>query len=447
MATPLEMPKLGNTVEDCLLARWNKRVGDTVAEGELVAEIETDKATFELTSPVGGTLLATFFQAGDLVPVFTNICVVGAPGESVAPFQPQASSTPGTERPSPEPPASRELVPPPRPRGEEAAVPHQSVPPAAPSSGVAPLSPPQGFYSPRAKRFAAGHGFRPEHVAGSGPQGRVLEEDLKRLYYASPRPTPLARHLIESGFELCGEAGGRLRASDLGPPPEKMSHIRERVARRLRESLAVTAQYTMNASADATGLLALRAKIKARGASPGLPDINLNEMVMFCVVKALAVMPEVNVGFVDGKIYRHTGVNIGFACDTPRGLLVPVIKQAGELSLADLAVRIKALSRQALDGAISPDDLAGGTFTVSNLGVYGIESFSPILNPPQVAILGVNSIELKAVRRDGAVVFVEHIGLSLTCDHQVIDGAPGARFLKICREQIENVEALAGLEI
>jgi pyruvate dehydrogenase E2 component (dihydrolipoamide acetyltransferase) len=431
MATPLEMPKLGNTVEDCLLARWNKRAGDTVAEGELIAEIETDKATFELTSPVGGTLLATFFQAGDLVPVFTNICVVGAPGESVESFQPQASSTSGTELRSPEPPAPQELAP----------------PPVAPSSGPAPLSPRQGFYSARAKRFAAEHGFRPEHVAGSGPQGRVLEEDLKRLYYQSPRPTPLARHLIESGFELRGEAGGRVRASDLGPPPEKMSHIRERVARRLRESLAVTAQYTMNASADATGLLALRARIKARGEAPGLPDININEMVMFCVVKALALMPEVNVGFADGKIYHHPGVNIGFACDTPRGLLVPVVKQAGELSLADLAVRIKTLSRQALDGAISPDDLAGGTFTVSNLGMYGIESFSPILNPLQVAILGVNSIELKAVRRDGAIVFVEHIGLSLTCDHQVIDGAPGARFLKICREQIENVEALAGLEI
>ncbi|MCX6631821.1 MAG: dihydrolipoamide acetyltransferase family protein [Candidatus Solibacter sp.] len=432
MATPLEMPKLGNTVEDCLLARWNKRVGDTVNEGELVAEIETDKATFELTSPVAGTLLATFFQAGDLVAVFTNICVIGAPGESVAPFQPQASPAPPTERPPSEPPPSR---------ADQAAVSHQPAPPVR----TAPLQ--QGFYSPRAKRFAARHGFRPEHVAGSGPRGRVLEDDLKRLYYASPRPTSLAKHLLDSGFEPREEAVGRLRATDLGPPPEKMSHIRERVARRLRESLAVTAQFTMNASANATGLLALRARIKARGETPGLPDINLNEMVMFCAVKALALMPEVNVGFAEGKIYRHADVNIGFACDTPRGLLVPVVKQAGTLSLADLAVRVKALTRQALDGAISPDDLAGGTFTVSNLGVYGIESFSPILNPPQVAILGVNSIDLKAVRRDGAIVFVEHIGLSLTCDHQVIDGAPGARFLKVCREQIENVEAIAGLEI
>src|ERR1035437_2098965 len=247
MATPLEMPKLGNTVEDCLLARWNKRAGDTVAEGELVAEIETDKATFELTSPVDGTLLATFFEAGDLVPVFTNICVIGAPGESVAAFQPQVASAPGTERRSSEPAPSEELAPPPLSGG-----------------GPASLSARQGLYSPRAKRFATEHGFRPEHVAGSGPQGRVLEADLKRLYYESPRPTPLAGQLLESGFEIRGEPSGLVRAADLGAPPEKMSHIRERVARRLRESLALTAQYTMNASADATGL----AGASRRGTAP-----------------------------------------------------------------------------------------------------------------------------------------------------------------------------------
>ncbi|MBL0156841.1 MAG: 2-oxo acid dehydrogenase subunit E2 [Bryobacterales bacterium] len=431
MATPIEMPKLGNTVEDCLLARWNKHAGDAVAEGELVAEIETDKATFELTSPVAGTLLATFFQPGDLVPVFTNICVVGAPGESAAPFQPQA---PSSDAAAPAASSPDEL------RTAPVTAQETRAPIVQPSGPAAP-------YSPRARRFAAEHDFRPEHVSGSGPQGRVLEDDLRRLYYQSPRPTSLAKHLIETGFEIQGDASGVVRASDLGPPPERMSRVREHVARRLRESLAVTAQFTMNASADATGLLALRARIKACAEALGIPDINLNEMVMFCAVKALVLMPEVNVGFNDGRIYRHASVNIGFACDTPRGLLVPVVKQAESLSLSELAVRIKTLSKQAADGAISPDDLGGGTFTVSNLGVFGVESFSPILNPPQVAILGVNAIQLKAVRRNGAVEFVDHIGLSLTCDHQVIDGAPGARFLKICREQIENVEALAGLEL
>jgi pyruvate dehydrogenase E2 component (dihydrolipoamide acetyltransferase) len=427
MATPIEMPKLGNTVEDCLLARWNKLAGDPVAEGELLAEIETDKATFELTSPVAGTLLATFFKDGDLVPVYTNVCVVGAPGEDITPFKPSAGSAPAA------------------PAAESSTVSATSPSlPAPPSSE--PLPPGSGALSPRARRFAAEHSFHPENVHGSGPHGRVLEADLRSLYYASPRPTPLARRMIGEGFELRAETPGIARASGLGPPPERMSSIRERVARRMRESLAATAQYTMNSSADATGLLALRAKIKARAQSGDLPDININELVMFCAVRALVLAPEINVEFSNGRIYRHPDVDIGFACDTPRGLLVPVVKQAQKLSLAELAVRIKELARQAFDGSISPDDLAGGAFTVSNLGAYGIESFTPILNPPQAAILGVNSIEVKPVRRKGEIVFVDRIGLSLTCDHQVIDGAPGARFLKTCREQIEMIESIAGLE-
>ena len=214
----------------------------------------------------------------------------------------------------------------------------------------------------------------------------------------------------------------------------------------MRESLATTAQYTMNASAAATGMLSLRGRIKAQPREK--VDINLNEMVMFCAVKALALVPEMNVEFIEGKIYQHSEINIGFACDTPKGLLVPVVRDCRGLTIAELAQKIKALTKQAIDGNIGLEDLSGGTFTVSNLGVFGIESFSPILNPPQVAILGVNAIELKPVRREGgAVEFVDHIGLSLTCDHQVIDGAPGARFLKVVREQIENIEAIAALGV
>jgi pyruvate dehydrogenase E2 component (dihydrolipoamide acetyltransferase) len=154
-------------------------------------------------------------------------------------------------------------------------------------------------------------------------------------------------------------------------------------------------------------------------------------------------MPELNAEFIDGKLRRHEHVHIGFAADTPRGLLVPVVRNSETLSLPELAVKLKSLAAQAAEGAISPDDLAGATFTVSNLGSLGIESFTPILNPPQVAILGVDAIELRPVRRDGQVDFVDRIGLSLTCDHQVIDGAPGARFLLVVRECIENIEELS----
>jgi pyruvate dehydrogenase E2 component (dihydrolipoamide acetyltransferase) len=428
MAIPVEMPKLGNTVEECLIARWYKQAGDAVSEGEILAEIETDKATFELTAPVGGTLLGTFFKEGDLVPVFANVCVLGTQGESIEKFRPQTTATvPTINAQSTAAPQKRDVT----DHARTAATPIAVT------------------LSPRARRFAEEHNFYPKNTTGSGPGGRILEEDIKQLYYESPRTTSLAEKMIESGFELGNEGSEtkrRILSHDLTSPPIGMSSIRERIARRMRNSLATTAQYTMNASAVATGLLSLRARIKAGQRQEDSASININDMVLFCVIKALEAVPEINAELVDGKIYRNPSIHLGFACDTPKGLLVPVIRDSQKLTLPELARQIKALTGKAIEGSITPDELSCGTFTVSNMGNYGIESFSPILNPPQVAILGVNTIELRPVRRNGAVEFVEHIGLSLTCDHQVIDGAPGARFLKTVKEQIENIENIVGKE-
>jgi pyruvate dehydrogenase E2 component (dihydrolipoamide acetyltransferase) len=393
MATPIEMPKLGNEIEECLLARWCKQPGDTVSAGEVLADIETDKASFELTAPADGTLLGVFFRDGDLVPVYTTVGVVGAPGEPIDQFTPRAP------QPVPEPPAH---------------TPAASSTPGLPEGAPSPAASAPAM-SPRARRFAEEHGFFPSAVAGSGPGGRILEEDLNQLYYRARQPVPST----------------------------SPSRLRGTIARRMRQSLASTAQYTLNASAVAAGLLALRARVKSEGSAEDASAVNINAMVLFCAIKALEEVPEVNVEFLDGTIYQHSSIHIGFACDTPRGLLVPVIRDSQRLTLPQLAGQIKRLTAGAIEGSLAPDDLAGGTFTVSNLGTYGIESFSPILNPPQVAILGVNTIQLKPVRRDGAIEFVDHIGLSLTCDHQVIDGAPAARFLRTVREQIEHIESLA----
>src|SRR5208283_4121128 len=389
MAVAVEMPKLGNTVEECLIARWLKQEGQAVSAGETVVEIETDKTSFEVAASVDGTVLATFFEQGDLVPVFTPLFVIGNPGESVEALRPQSNG----------------------PSSAVAASGSQSVS-APPAVGDAlPHSP--AFLSPRAQRFADEHDFHPRAIIGSGPGGRILEADLRTLYHASP--------------------------SDLDAPETPISSVREKIARRLRESLSSTAQYTLHSSADASGLLRLRARIKA---SASVPDININDLVTFCTVRALLEVPDLNVLFVDGKIHPGRGVHIGFACDTPRGLLVPVVRNAQTLTVAALATRMKDLSDQAVQNKISADDLSGATFTISNLGGLGIESFTPLLNPPQVAILGVNAIQLKAVRREGEVEFIDSIGLSLTLDHQIIDGAPGARFLKVVRDKIENVEQI-----
>ena len=388
MAVAVEMPKLGNTVEECLIARWVKQEGQPVSAGETVVEIETDKTSFEVAAPVDGTVLATFFERGDLVPVFTPLFVIGNPGESVEAFRPHSNVPPSAVTASGAQPVSAP--------GAAAALPHSSAP-----------------LSPRAQRFAEQHNFHPPEVRGSGPGGRILETDLRALYHAS--------------------------SSDLDAPETRISSVREKIASRMRESLANTAQYTLHGSADAGGLLRLRARIKASAAEP---DININDLVTFCVVQALLDEPCLNVWFVDGRIEPGRGIHIGFACDTPRGLLVPVVRNAQAMTVAELANRTKDLSAQAVQGKISADDLTGGTFTVSNLGVFGIESFTPLLNPPQVAILGINAIQVKAVRREGKVEFIDSIGLSLTLDHQIIDGAPGARFLKVVREKIENVERI-----
>jgi len=422
MATPVEVPKLGNTVEECLIAKWRKHKGEQVSAGEVVAEIETDKATFEVTAPADGTLLETFFDEGALVPVFTNLFVIGEAGESVDAFRPKGAAAP----------AATEATPTATPDAPKADRPAARPAPAA-SSG--PLS-------PRARRFAAEHDFHPEAVTGSGPAGRVLEEDLRQQFYQSPRVSSLANKRIAEGMEIGGEGsgtGGMVLSSDLVPPATRVSGIRATIGRRMRESLATTAQYTLHTSANAGGLLLMRAKIKA---STGVPDININDLVTFCAIQALLDVPDVNVEFIDGKVYRHREIHIGFACDTPRGLMVPVVRDAHTLTAGQLSVKMKELTAQAVKGTVSPDDLSGGTFTVSNLGGLGIESFTPVLNPPQVAILGVDSIQLKPVRREGRIEFIDAIGLSITFDHQVIDGAPGARFLKVVKEKIENVESI-----
>ena len=473
MATPVEVPKLGNTVEECIIGRWVRHTGDAVASGDVIAEIETDKTTFEVTAPVGGTLLATFFEEGAVVPVFTNFFVIGAAGENAESFRPGTAgavspapvavaatgaappATGGGRAPGTVDAAAREAAPttparaagsaPPgnvplgnvplgsvrlgdaplgggarpmapaadAPAGSAAEVQASGTSPraaGAPASSGAAQAAPVGSarMSPRARRFAEVHGFPPASIAGSGPGGRILEADVRAAFEARPKSAP------------------------------KPSRLREIIARRMRESLASTAQYTMNASANAAGLMVLRARIKG---SAGAADININHLVAFCTIRALVEVPSMNAEFVDGKIQERPAVDLGFACDTPKGLLVPVVRNAQALSLAELAARMKDLTARAVAGTVAPDDLSGGSFTISNLGNLGIEWFTPLLNPPQVAILGVDAIQLKPVRRDGRVEFIDAIGFSLTCDHQAIDGAPGARFLQVLKAKIEGVEA------
>ena len=414
MAESVVMPKLGNTVESAILLNWQAQVGDAIQAGDLLCEIETDKATLEVESSATGTLLAQLVAVGEEAPVLSPIAIVGEAGESVDALLPQ------------QPP---------------------SVPPSA--WGEANRAERQRI-SPRARNLAQRKQLDTSGVRGTGPDGRIIERDIEAALNARPSLTPVARNMLDSGdYTLGASSGGRVTKADLVPatPARGVTEIRLRgtrklIARRMLHSLQSTAQLTLNASADAAALRAFRARLKASHESLGLREIGINELLLYAVARTLPQHLELNAHFDNDAIFQHDAVHLAQAVDTERGLLVPVIRDADRLTLRELAAQARQLAEACRSGKIQPDLLQGGTFTVSNLGSYGIESFTPILNPPQVALLGVGAIQLKAVERAGEVAFIPHIGLSLTINHQVVDGAPAARFLAALGKTIADIDLL-----
>jgi pyruvate dehydrogenase E2 component (dihydrolipoamide acetyltransferase) len=430
MAQEVILPKQGQSVETCLILSWKKKVGDQVLEGEVLVEVETDKAAFEIPSPANGTLLKILHQEGEDVPVLSALAVIGQAGEVVG----EMPATPGPAAPA---------------EATAAVRPALAQAPARPSARV-PIS-------PRARRLAERSGVNAAEAAaalpdrkGSGPGGRILEEDVRRFLESRPgRPAGAAVAAAASAAAAAGPvpAGAAVRPAAEFPGPVTevpVKGIRKIIAERMLASLSSTAQYTLHAYAEAEMLAAYRGRLKESPEELGLRSITVGDLVNFAAVWLLARHPEVNSHFVDGRILQFQRVHLGFAVDTPRGLLVPVIRNADSLSLKQLSAEASRLRQACLDGRATLEELSGGTFTVTNLGALGIEHFTPVLNPPQVAILGVGGIALRPVEAkvDGEhcpVVFKKHIALSLTANHQVLDGAPAARFLAGLCASIENI--------
>lgn len=458
MATPVQMPKQGITVEECNLVAWRVKEGDVVKAGDILCEIETDKATFEVESPASGTVLKLFRKAGELVPVLTNIAAIGTPGEDVSSLAPEGVATAAPPHVEPQPKPST-----PSPAAEISAP--STIEPTA--SSASPTTEEKRI-SPRARAVGERLGVDPSKLVGTGAKGRVTSRDVQAAADRGERMTPAAKAEAAETSLTAGigtGVGGRIRMRDLGkaaptaavpavvPTPGEApavieipyKGIRKIIGDRMMESLSTHAQLTLHSSADATAILAYRQKVKGSGEAMGLPDISLNAMVMYVVAKTLPQFPDVNAVFdkAKGVIRQYRVAHLAFACDTPKGLLVPVIRDADTMSLAQLASRIAELASQAKSGSIPPDLLSGGTFTVTNLGSLGIESFTPVLNTPQVAILGICAIDQKAIPDGkGGVTFQPRIGLSLTIDHQVVDGAPASRFLTAVANGIANFELL-----
>ena len=307
--------------------------------------------------------------------------------------------------------------------------------------------------SPRARNLAQRKGIEIANIKGSGPAGRIIERDIEAAIEERAAVTPVAQAMLASGDYRMPEEqspAGRIGKQDLVPIDAEdetkripLRGIRKTIAGRMLESLHTTAQLTLNASADARALQAFRARLKASDESLGLRAVSINDLLLFAVARTLPAFPDLNARFENDTIHQYARAHLGLAVDTERGLLAPVIRRADTLSLKQLSAEAQRLADSCRRGDVLPNELAGGSFTVSNLGALGIESFTPILNPPQVAILGIGGINLKPVQAADDVQFVPHIGLSLTINHQVVDGAPAARFLAQLSKNLAQIDLLA----
>ena len=441
MATIVVMPQLGNSVESCIIVEWMIAEGDTVSVDQTLASIETDKSTMEVPSTAEGTVLKLLWEEGDEVPVKDPLIIVGEPGEDISGLVPGGDAAPA-EADAP---------------AEQAAAPEAAAPAFATERAT-------GAVSPRARALAASNGVDASAIAeGSGPHGRVIERDVAAAIAAGPVLTSAARAAGVSAAEGTG-IGGRVSVADAGRVPEAapaaavaapaaaadfpgaststpLKGVRKVVAKRMMESLSSTAQLTLNTTANAAGILAMRKKVKNADEALGLNKITLNDLVCFAVSRTLLKYPVFNAHLEDGVLTEFEQVHLGFACDTPRGLFVPVIRSAQALGLKAFSDEAKRLASSAIDGSLSPEFLSGGTFTVSNVGSFGIETFTPVINLPQTAILGVGAITPRpVVAADGTIGVEQCLTLSLTIDHQVIDGADGARFLRDLVAAIENID-------
>lgn len=437
MAIPVLMPRQGQSVETCIIGEWYKKKGDAVKVGDILFSYETDKASFEEEAKADGILLDVFFAEGDEVPVLQNVAVIGNAGESIDEFRPggQAAST------------VAEVTAVVETKAEEVAAPEVKI--VAEPTGKVKIS-------PRAKNTAEKLGVAYQQLAGSGPEGRIIERDVEAAAQTLPKLTPFAQEVAKAEGMKAGDAatglGGKAVAKDLisynpvyGDDFEvkKLSNMRKLIAKAMHTSLQNSAQLTHHMSADARTIMALRKKYKkALDAGQITQNITINDLVCFAVIKALKKFPQVNTHFIGDSMRWFKKVHLGLAVDTDRGLMVPAIKNADDLSLEGLSAQMQGIAAQCRKGNVNPELLApeAASFTISNLGNYGVEMFTPVINIPQTAILGVCTIIPRPKDLgDGVYGFVPMMGLSLTYDHQALDGGEATLFLKEIKDQIENL--------
>jgi len=454
MVTEIILPKLGQTMEDGAIVEWLKQEGDVIKRGDVLFTVESDKATLEVEATARGFLRKILVPAGETVTVLSAVALMtktadeDMDGIAVSGAAGQAGEATAVH-------ADTQLA-------KLETKPSRTRPP---DSGAADRG--RIFASPRARNAAGAKGIDLALLAGTGPEGRIVERDVLAYLEAAPKITPVARRLAEqAGLDprtLMGSgAGGRITKEDvegalarrqaaMAPPalipivrPAEatadvpMSGVRAVIARRMAESHQTTAPVTLTTEVDATEFVVARERLKERLAGELGFNIGYNDLLIKLVAKALREFPYMNSRLQGDSIRRLTGVHVALAVDTDRGLLVPVIRDADRKGLAECARELREVVARALEGKALPDELTGSTFTITNLGMHEIDAFTPIINLPEAAILGVGRIKPQPAVVDGQIAIRQMMWLSLTFDHRLVDGAPAARFLQRIKQIVEE---------
>lgn len=417
MAEIIRMPKLSDTMTEGVVAEWHKKVGEEVESGELLAEIETDKATMEFESFQDGVLLHIGVEKGGTAPVDSVLCILGDEGEDFAELLASADAAeapdPQEEAPAPAP------TPAPAPVAAAAPAPAPApAPAAAPTPSTAAPAPAPAVVnervkaSPLAKRLAEERGLSLSLIPGSGEGGRIVKRDVEAFVGGASSAANAVERYTEVG----------------------VSQMRKTIARRLAESKFTAPHFYLSVTIDMGAAMTARKAINDRGPH----RVSFNDMVVKAVAIALKNHPAVNSSWLDDRIRYNEHVHIGVAVAVEDGLLVPVVRHANAKTFGEIGTEVRDFAQKAKDKKLQPSDWEGNTFTISNLGMFGIEDFTAIINPPDACILAVGGIQNVPVVKDGAVVPGHTMKVTLSCDHRVVDGATGAAFLNEVKQNLEN---------
>jgi pyruvate dehydrogenase E2 component (dihydrolipoamide acetyltransferase) len=437
MATKVFMEALSPTMEEGRLVKWLKNEGDTVKSGDPLAEVETDKAIMELVARGDGVLRKRLVQEGESRPVGQLVGVIAAPDENIDALVAGAGSPAPAPAPDAKPPAEvvaktqeaagASAVPrrPAESQGEASAPPQQKT--AGASQGGQPPAQPgephgnggQLRSSPLARRLASERGLDLSQLRGSGPGGRIIKRDIESAAAAAPAAArPAMRAASGADYE------------DIG-----LTQIRKTIAKRLVESIGPIPTFYLTAEFDLTRVGEMRAAMLEMGDEF---KVSINDVLMKAVATALAQHPEVNAHWLGDRIRQHHRVHLGMAVATPDGLIVPVIQDADQKRMSQISAEARELAKRARERKLTPEEYTGSTFSISNLGMFGIDQFTAIINPPEVAILAIGAAHDVAVPRDGGYVTRKHVRVTMSCDHRAVDGAVGATFLQTLRRLVEN---------